>query len=112
MVREADGSRWEDFEVGDRSEGPFLRLYEGLPEAGLYHSDAYAVYLRWFLAQRHVVGKGAAVNRNEGLYSVWRGNVNRMMRRTKGYTKSVEMLVYFPALVCWHGRPKFIIPSS
>ena len=30
---EADGSRWVDFEVGDRSEGPFLRLYERLPEA-------------------------------------------------------------------------------
>ena len=61
-----DGSRWVDFEVGDRSEGPFLRLYERLPEAGLYRSDAYAVYLGWFPAQRHVVGKGGAVNWNEG----------------------------------------------
>ena len=45
VIREADGSRWVDFEVGDRSEGPFLRLYERLPEAGLYRSDAYAVQL-------------------------------------------------------------------
>ena len=37
--------------------------------------------------------KGGAVNRNEGLHSVWRGKLNRLMRRTKGYTKSVEMLV-------------------
>ena len=83
-----------------------------MPEAGLYRSDAYAVYLGWFPAQRHVVGKGGAVNWNEGLHSVWRGKLNRLMRRTKGYTKSVEMLVYSLALVCWHGRPKFIIPSS
>ena len=34
VVREADGSRWVDLEVGDRSESPFLRLYERLPEAG------------------------------------------------------------------------------
>ena len=32
-VKEADGSRRVDFEVGDRSEGPFLRLYERLPAA-------------------------------------------------------------------------------
>ena len=27
--------------------------------------------------------------------------MNRLMRRTKGYTKSLEMLVYSLALVCW-----------
>ena len=101
VVREADGSRWVDFEVGDRSEGPFLRLYERLPEAELYRSDAYQVYLGWFPPERHVVGKGGAVNWNEGLHSVWRGKLNRLMRRTKGYTKKVEMLVYSLALVCW-----------
>ena len=101
VVREFDGRRWVDFEVGDRSEAPFLRLYERLPEAGLYRSDAYAVYVGRFPPNRHVVGKGSAVNWNEGLHSVWRGKLNRLMRRTKGYTKSVEMLVYSLALVCW-----------
>ena len=41
---------------------------------------------------------------------MWRGKLNRLMRRTKGYTKSVEMLVYSLALVCWHGRPKIHYP--
>ena len=41
VVQEADGSRWLDFEVGDRSDAPFLRLYERLPEAAMYRSDAY-----------------------------------------------------------------------
>ena len=109
VVREADGHRWVDFEVGERSEVPFLRLYERLPEAGLYRSDAYAVYLWWFPPERHVVGKGGAVNWNEGQHSVWRGKLNRLMRMTKGYTKSVDMLEYSLALVCWHGRPKFTI---
>ncbi len=111
VVREADGSRWVDFEVGDRSEGPFLRLYERLPEAGLYRSDAYQVYLGWFPPQRHVAGKGSAVNWNEGLHSVWRSKLNRLMRRTKGYTKSVEMLVYSLALVCWRQWLKSNIPA-
>ncbi len=101
VVREIDGRRWEDFEVGDRSEAPFLRLYERLPEAGLYRSDAYPVYAGRFPPHRHVVGKGSAMNWNEGLHSVWRGKLNRLMRRTKGYTKSVAMLVYSLALVCW-----------
>ena len=47
----------------------------------------------------HVVGKGGAVNWNEGLHSVWRGKLNRLMRRTKGYTKSVETLRDSIALV-------------
>jgi len=33
VVVEVDGSRWVDFEVGDRSERTFLRLYERLPDA-------------------------------------------------------------------------------
>ena len=37
-------------------------------------------------------GKGSDVNRNEGLHSVLRGKLNRLVRRTKGYSKSVEML--------------------
>ncbi len=41
------------------------------------------------------------MNWNEGLHSVWRGKLNRLMRQTKGYTKSIEMLVYSLALVCW-----------
>lgn len=100
VVVEPDGERWVDFEVGGRDEGTFLRLYERLPDAGLYRSDAYRVY-EWFPQNRHVVGKGGAVNWNEGLHSVWRSKLNRLVRRTKGYTKSVEMLVYSLALVCW-----------
>ena len=50
--------------------------------------------------------KGGAVNRSEGLHSVWRGKLNRLMRRAKGYTKSVAMLAYSLALVCWRGRCK------
>ncbi len=103
VVSEADGRRWVDFEVGDRSEVPFLRLYARLPEAGLYRSDAYSVYLGWLPPERHIIGKGGAVNWNEGLHSVWRGKLRRLMRRTKGYTKSIEMLVYSLALVCWQG---------
>ncbi|MXY46793.1 MAG: IS1 family transposase [Chloroflexi bacterium] len=33
VVEAGDGSRWVDFEVGERSEETFLRLYERLPAA-------------------------------------------------------------------------------
>ena len=91
VVEEGDGSRWADFEVGDRSAATFLRLYERLPEAELYRTDSYLVY-GWLPADRHEVGKGGAVNWNEGLHSWCRGKLNRLHRRTKGYTKSVVML--------------------
>ena len=40
------------------------------------------------------------MNWNEGLHSVWQGKLNRLTRRTKGYTKSIKMLVYSLAPVC------------
>ena len=99
VVEEVDGSRWVDFEVGARSEDTFLRLYERLPEAERYRTDAYKVY-EWLPHNRHEVGKGSEVNRNEGLHSVLRGKLNRLTRKTKGYSKSVQMLRDSVALVC------------
>ena len=110
LVKEVGGSRRADFEVGDRSETPFLRLHERLPEAELYRSGAYPVY-QWFPPERHVTGQGSEVNWNEGMHPVWRGKLNRLMRRTKGYTKSVEMLVYSLVLVCWRQWLKSNIPA-
>ena len=99
VVEEEGGGRWTDCEVGDRSEDMFLKLYNRLPEAGRYVSDNYIVY-EWLPRDRHVVGKGLEANRNEGKHSVLRGKLNRLVRRTKGYSKSEEMLRGSMALVC------------
>ncbi len=99
VIEEEDGSRWVDFQVGDRSEVTFLRLYDRLPEAKLYRSDAYRVY-EWLPANRHVVGKGGAVNWNEGLHSRLRDKLKRLQRKTKGYSKNATMLGDSIALVC------------
>ena len=99
VVEEEGGRRWVDFEVGDRTEETFLRLYERLPEAKQYRTDAYRVY-GWLPHDRHVVGKGGAVNWNEGLHSRLRSKLNRLIRRTKGYSKSANMLRDSIALVC------------
>ncbi|MYC35964.1 MAG: IS1 family transposase [Chloroflexi bacterium] len=88
-----------DFEVGDRSEATFLKLYARLLEAQRYVSDAYRVY-EWLPQNRHVAGKGLEANRNEGLHSVLLDKLNRLHRRTKGYSKSVTMLRDSIALVC------------
>jgi len=87
------------FEVGDRSEATFLKLYARLPEAQRYVSDAYRAY-EWLPQNRHVAGKGLEANRNEGLHSVLLDKLNRLHRRTKGYSKSVTMLRDSIALVC------------
>ena len=99
VIEEKDGSRWMDFEVGDRSEDTFLRLYNRLPDAARHVSDGYRVY-EWLPANRHVVGKGHEANRNEGKHSVLRSKLNRLIRRTKGYSKSEEVLRDSVALVC------------
>ena len=99
VIAEADGRRWVDFEAGDRSEATFLRLYERLPEAELYRSGHYAVY-EWLPRDRHVAGKGGAVNWNEGLHSRLRDKLKRLQRRAKGYSKSLGMLRDSLALVC------------
>ena len=57
VVEEGDGSRWMDYEVGDRGEETFLRLYERLPDAKRYRSDDYNVYRR-LPSRIHKVGKG------------------------------------------------------
>ena len=62
-------------------------------------ADAYQVY-GWLPANRHEVGKGGEVNRNEGLHSRLRDKLNRLHRRTKGYSKSIAMLSDSIALVC------------
>ena len=100
---------------------PFRQeLYARLPEAELYRTDADAVYGSWLLPGRHVVhllnGAGGAVNWNEGRpnsYSwAWlRSQLNRLMRRTKGYTKSVAMLVDSVALAGQRIGAKSIIPA-
>ena len=98
VIQEPDGRRWADFEVGDRSEAPLQRRFARLPEAELYRSAAYAVYGSWLPPGNHVVGKGGAVNWNEGLPSWLRSKLNRLMRDTQRYAKSAPMLVYSAAL--------------
>ncbi|MXY47235.1 MAG: IS1 family transposase, partial [Chloroflexi bacterium] len=91
------------FEVGERSEETFLRLYERLLDAKRYGSDDYNVYknvYKWLPRDRYKIGKGSEVNGNDRLHSVLRGKLNRLARKTRGYSKSVEMLLDSVALVC------------
>ena len=53
-------------EVGGRGEAAFSLLLDRLPDAGRRETDAYRVY-GWLPRDRHAIGKGGAVNRNEGL---------------------------------------------
>ena len=41
---------------------------------------------------KHRIGKGDAVNRNDGLHSALRGKLSKLVRRTKGYSKTDGML--------------------
>ena len=83
---------------GDGSESTLLRLLERLLDAESYSSDAYGAYDCLPVNKRRV-GKGGAVNRNEGLHSALRGKLNGLVRRTKGYFKTDGMLTLSIALV-------------
>ena len=97
-VEERDGFRRRLHEFGGRDESAFSRLLDRLPGADMYETDAYLVY-GWLPRDRHVVGKGGAVNWNDGLHSKLRSKLNKLVRQTKGYTKSVEMLKHLLAIV-------------
>ena len=88
---EAVGGTW--------SEATFLRLLARLPETGQYRSDPYGMY-GGLPRNRHVSGKGGAVNWNEGLPSRGRDPLKRLQRQTKGYTKSLTMRRDSLAPVC------------
>ena len=83
--------RRADFEVGYRDEATFLRLLRRLPKASLYRSDRCKAYSVPPLIL-HVKGNGSEVNRNEGLHSKLRVRLNRLVRRTPGYSKRLYML--------------------
>ena len=90
-VEEWDGSRWADFEVGGRDAETFLRLLRRLPKAAKYRNryEAYSLPP----PVRHVKGKRSEVNRNEGLRAKLRVRLNRLVRRTRGYSKRLYMLI-------------------
>ena len=76
--------------MGYKSEATFLRLLDRLPGTGRYRIDAYGVYGCYPVNTRRIV-KSVAVNRNEGLHFVLRGKLNRLVRLTKGYSKTDGM---------------------
>ena len=104
-VEEWDGSRRADFEVGHRDAETFLRLLRRLPDAAKYRSDHYEAYSHPPPA-RHVKGKRSEVNRSEGLRAKLRFRLNRLVRRTHGYSKLVESLAMAPLRDGLHQRQR------
>ena len=87
--------------MGNQDEQTVLKLYQCLPEAHRHTTDRYEVY-NWLPRDRHEGRKGREANWNEGLHSVLRGKLNRLIRRTKGYSKKQEMLTGSLALLWLH----------
>ena len=77
-------------EVSSRDEATFMRLLERLPDAERYEADAYGVY-GTLPVNKHVVGKYGAVSWHDRQRTMLRGKLNRLVRRTKGCAKIVEM---------------------
>ena len=98
-MEESDGRRWRLFEVGRRNGATLRRLLARLPAAEKYCTAPYPVYRALLPAERHQVGQGPETNRNEATHEVLRRKLNRLARRTQGYSKSLAMLVDSLALV-------------
>ena len=96
-AKEADGSLWFDFKVGERNLLTFHRFLRRLPPAERYRSDGYEA-LGCLPAGRRERGKGSEVNRNDGLRAKSRTRLNRLGRATSGYSKKLEALANSLAL--------------
>ena len=91
-MEERDSVRWQMYEMGGRrDELAFSHLLNRLPGTDMYETDAYPMY-EGMPRDRHIVGQGGAVNWNDGLRSKLRSKLNMLVRSTKDYTKSAEML--------------------
>ena len=77
------------------------RLSRRLRLLPVSNTDRYAGY-NWLPRNRHEARKGWEANRNEGLPSVFRRKLNRLVRRTKRYSKREEMLTGSLALLRPH----------
>ena len=82
-LEDSMGNRWKDFEVEDRIGVTLLRLLDRLQYMKRCSSDSYGVYICLPVNKRGI-GKGGAVNRNEGLHSVLRGRVEQACAPHKG----------------------------
>ena len=97
-MEDALGNRWKGFEVGDRNESTFLRLLERLLDAARY-SSAHMGGL-WLLAYEHTQDRqGRGGEQERGLRTVLRGKLNRLVRCTKGCSKTCGMLILSLALM-------------
>ena len=85
-VEERDGVRWRMYKVGDMDVSAFSRLLDKLPGADRDETDAYPVY-EWLPRDRHVMGKGRAVNRMKGLRSKLRSKIEQACDAYKGLYK-------------------------
>lgn len=78
-----------------------LSSWSGLLDVDHYETDACGMH-GMLPRNKHVVGKGGAVNWREGLHSMLRGRLNGLARRAKRRAKSIEMPVNPLALVFCH----------
>ena len=68
-----------------------MRLLERLPDMEHYRINAYGVY-GCLPVNKHRIGKGGVMNRNEELHAVLRCKLSKFVRRTKGYSKTNGVL--------------------
>lgn len=64
----------------------------------MYETDKYWVY-GWLPEDRHEVRKYGAVNRNEGMHSLFRDKSVYLKRRSKFLVKSKENLSLYLSLI-------------
>ena len=77
------------------NESAFSPVLDRLPGADIHKPDAYGC--KWLPRDINLIDKDGAVNRNYGLRSKLMSKPNRLVRRTKDYAKSVDMLKHLPA---------------
>lgn len=83
-----------DFEIGDRSFATYLQIALRLQEKFNIKwlcTDDYEAYKKIQIAEKHVITK-AETSLVEANNSSLRGKLARLNRRTKKFSKSVEML--------------------
>lgn len=93
-VVDMDNIHLRIFDADVRGHSALPRLLEWLPKSNIHELDDACRVYEWLLRNRHMVGKGSAVNLDKALRSNWRGYLNWLSMLTKRCAKSADTLIH------------------
>ena len=110
MAVDRNGRRYHDFVLGSRGTETGSILWNRIEkdrDKSVIYTDYWKAYSEFLPSERHKKTKAKTFT-VEGYNSILRHFIARLRRKTKCYSKSIEMLKYTFILAIWYLNKKVI----